>query len=208
VNFALAHVVNAGDMDGDGYDDIAIGDPTANQSDGAVVIFKGGPKLDTVWDAAAGQSREGYFGYSLDKIGDINGDGFDDIIVGEYGYSWLSNNGAFSIYLGNKKIDAVKEKKAFNLPRIASLAQNYPNPFNPKTEIKFTVEKEAGVTVKIFDVLGQEISTLMNEKKSPGTYSIAWSPKNISAGIYFYQLNAITNEGTFFTDTKKMIYIP
>jgi len=95
-----------------------------------------------------------------------------------------------------------------------SLSQNYPNPFNPVTKIKFTVANgfpiktfgndkgEVLVTLKVFDVLGREVETLVNEQFAPGTYSIDWNASQFSSGVYFYQLRV----GTYL-ETKKMLLI-
>jgi hypothetical protein len=82
------------------------------------------------------------------------------------------------------------------------LFQNFPNPFNPITEIKYVINNESFVTLKIYDLLGREISTLVNEKKSIGTYIINFNASNLSSGIYFYSINA----GNFH-QTRKMILI-
>lgn len=82
------------------------------------------------------------------------------------------------------------------------LLQNYPNPFNPTTEINYSVPKQSNVTIKIFDALGREISTLVNEEKSAGTYKLNYNPVGLSNGIYFYQMKA--ND---FIETKKMIVL-
>ncbi|MEW5800290.1 MAG: T9SS type A sorting domain-containing protein [Bacteroidota bacterium] len=71
-----------------------------------------------------------------------------------------------------------------------SLSQNYPNPFNPTTAIRFQTPEASHVTLKIFDMLGREITTLLNENKSPGTYTVNFDAKNLSSGMYLYQLRA------------------
>lgn len=77
------------------------------------------------------------------------------------------------------------------IPREFSLEQNYPNPFNPSTTIRFELPKESFVTLKVFNVLGQEIATLVNEKKQAGIYEVQYSPEGSSAsGVYFYRLTA------------------
>jgi len=92
-----------------------------------------------------------------------------------------------------------------------NLEQNYPNPFNPSTKIKFTIPKEARgekqeVTLNVYDVLGNEVTTLVNEELAAGEYEIEFSPessiKNTASGIYFYQLKAGS-----FVQTKKMVYL-
>ncbi len=81
-----------------------------------------------------------------------------------------------------------------------SLAQNYPNPFNPETRINFSVGKTELVTLKVYDVLGSETSSLINEVKEPGDYSISFDGSKLASGIYIYKLTAGT-----YTSTKKMI---
>jgi hypothetical protein len=99
------------------------------------------------------------------------------------------------------------------LPKEFSLSQNFPNPFNPSTKIKYTIPaslnpSEGGTLVRlaIYDVLGNEIATLINEEKQPGTYEVEFSPessiKNPASGVYFYQLKAGN-----FVDTKKMLLL-
>jgi len=88
------------------------------------------------------------------------------------------------------------------IPDKYSLSQNYPNPFNPSTNIKFELPKSNYVTLKIYDALGRETATLVNEKLAPGTYEVDWNGSNYSSGVYFYRL--ITDN---FNETKKMLMI-
>jgi hypothetical protein len=83
-----------------------------------------------------------------------------------------------------------------------SLEQNYPNPFNPGTKIAFQIPESGNVSLKIYDVLGNEITSLLNEEKDPGKYEIDFNASHLSSGIYFYTLRT----GTFI-NTKKMILI-
>jgi len=82
------------------------------------------------------------------------------------------------------------------------LEQNYPNPFNPFTKIKYSVPQSSNVVIKVFDVLGNEIETLVNEEKPAGNYEITWNAANLPSAVYFYRIQA----GSFF-ETKKMILI-
>lgn len=81
-----------------------------------------------------------------------------------------------------------------------SLSQNYPNPFNPTTSIEYQVASIEKVSIKVYDVLGREIKTLVNDVKLPGNYSVTFDASNLSSGIYFYQINAGK-----FNQTRKMI---
>lgn len=83
-----------------------------------------------------------------------------------------------------------------------SLHQNYPNPFNPTTKIRFTLPRSEFVSLKIYNLLGQELSTLLSEKMSLGTHEVEWTAQNLPSGIYFYRLQAGT-----FTDMKKLVLI-
>lgn len=87
-------------------------------------------------------------------------------------------------------------------PKAYELGQNYPNPFNPSTTIEYSVPKDAAVTLKIYDVLGKEVATLVNEQKPTGTYIVNWNASNFSSGLYFYKLTAGE-----FTQTKKMFLV-
>jgi len=82
------------------------------------------------------------------------------------------------------------------------LMQNYPNPFNPETKIKYSVHQTSNVVIKVFDILGNEIETLVNEEKPLGTYDIRWIAEGIPSGVYFYRLQA----GDFI-QTKKMVLV-
>lgn len=79
------------------------------------------------------------------------------------------------------------------------LDQNYPNPFNPTTRISFYVPQNSFVTLKIYDLLGTEISTLVNEDRVAGYHKIEFDATQLSSGIYFYKLSAGN-----FSDMKKM----
>ena len=88
------------------------------------------------------------------------------------------------------------------LPEYYYLGQNYPNPFNPKTQIDYELPLSGLVTLKVYDVLGREIATLVNEEKTAGTYQVEFSANNLSSGIYFYTLTSRA-----YSKTKKMVVI-
>ena len=88
------------------------------------------------------------------------------------------------------------------IPAAYSLKQNYPNPFNPRTAIRFQVKGSSNVSLKIFDITGKEVATLVNERLNAGTYSIDWNASNFPSGVYFYRIQA---EG--FNETKKMMLV-
>jgi hypothetical protein len=87
-------------------------------------------------------------------------------------------------------------------PSSFALEQNFPNPFNPSTTIKFTVPQYSKVTLKIFDILGREVSTLINENKSAGDYVVNFDASALASGMYIYKLTAGD-----FTAAKKMMLL-
>ena len=89
-----------------------------------------------------------------------------------------------------------------NIPLKFSLNQNYPNPFNPSTVISYDLPVSGNVSVRIFDMLGKEIKTLVNEFQSPGSHKVNFNSDGLSSGIYFYQLNT---EG--FSEIKRMVLL-
>jgi hypothetical protein len=99
-----------------------------------------------------------------------------------------------------------------NIPSDYMLSQNYPNPFNPKTRFRFAIPppengSNQSVQLKIFDILGSEVETLVNEQLKPGTYEVDWpapagNASNYPSGVYFYKLVAGN-----FSETKKMVLV-
>ncbi len=95
------------------------------------------------------------------------------------------------------------------VPESFTLGQNYPNPFNPGTHFGLRIANFGMVTVKVFDMLGREVKTLVNEQLQPGTYEVDFDGSNLASGTYIYQLTAVPFDKTqgVFTDTKKMILV-
>jgi len=89
------------------------------------------------------------------------------------------------------------------IPTSFALAQNYPNPFNPTTRISYMLPSSEFVSLKVYDIIGREIQTLVSEVQTAGTYSINFDANELTGGIYFYRLQI----GDKFTETKKMLFI-
>lgn len=99
----------------------------------------------------------------------------------------------------------VKEENN-EIPEGFSLNQNYPNPFNPSTKLSFVISHSSLVSVKVYDVFGREVTTLVNEKKQPGRYEVEWNPSTsssqlLSSGVYFIRMNA----GAYFSTMKAIL---
>ena len=101
-----------------------------------------------------------------------------------------------------KQIETLEETKSYALPTSFSLSQNFPNPFNPTTTITYNVPSMEYVTLTVYDILGNEISTLINRVHDAGSYSVVFDASKYSSGIYIYQISAGK-----FVDTKKLLLI-
>jgi len=107
--------------------------------------------------------------------------------------------GPFVYKVLNQKLHLVDER---NTIKSFELKQNYPNPFNPVTNISFSVPSECNVKIAVFDVLGREVKTLLNEKKLPGVHSVIFNGVSFASGVYFYRIEAGS-----FNGLKKMIIL-
>jgi hypothetical protein len=102
--------------------------------------------------------------------------------------------------LVDKIITSVRSSTGFVSPTLYFLSQNYPNPFNPVTTVNYQIPELSFVTLKVYDVLGNEVAALVNEEKPIGNYVVEFSANNLPTGIYFYRLQAGS-----FVETKKMV---
>ncbi len=146
------------------------------------------------------------------KVGYVAGNGTTSE---QKNYSFTDRNlntGNYSYRL--KQIDFNGNYNYFNLnsevkigiPEKYALSQNYPNPFNPSTKISFDLPYESKVSVRLFDLSGKEVATLVNEVKTAGYYTVNFNGANLSSGVYFYTISA-QSSGNNFTETKRMMLI-
>lgn len=112
------------------------------------------------------------------------------------------DTGRVERYCLNIVYNAVLALNNEQLPVKFELGQNYPNPFNPVTTIKYSVPKQAFVTLKIYDLLGREVKTLVNENRSAGTYEVEFNAFHLASGVYFYRM-----EAGDFVDVKKLVLL-
>jgi len=137
--------------------------------------------IDHAVNDADGAPREGILTYSPNN----QDQSYQD--VSRWLYTWI----------GDQWVGVEDEN---NVVLSYELAQNYPNPFNPVTQIQYTIEQSSNVTLRVFDILGREVASLINENQNPGRYVVDFNASNFASGIYFYRLEA----GSFI-QVKKMI---
>jgi plastocyanin len=150
-----------------------------------------------------------------------SGNGFQNIgFVAGFGtssethsYSFVDaslNEGSYSYRLKQIDLDGTFEYSDvieidFTIPDVFALEQNYPNPFNPSTKIDFSLALDSKVSLKVFDILGQEVATLINTNLVAGSHTVDFDASFLNSGVYFYRIEARGTDGTNFTNVKKMI---
>ena len=144
---------------------------------------------------------------NYEKIGFVNGNGnsnspksyaFEDknVTAGKYSYrlKQIDNDGQFE-YSKSIKVN-------FGVPKKFELSQNYPNPFNPITTIRFNLPEAENVKLTVFNILGQELKTLVNEFKESGVHTINFDASELNSGMYIYKIEAES-----FVQTRKMTLV-
>ncbi len=218
------------DFTGDGFKDVAaLGTLPPGGFTSAVVIMEGKygavpveltsfsaslnqDKVILYWSTSTEINNRGFYierksAGSWSEIGFVPGSG---TISEPRSYSFADDRSDIpegaKIYYRLKQVDYdghfeySNQVEAELTPQAYYLSQNYPNPFNPSTNIKFTIPVSGNVKLKIFDVLGNEVRTLLDETRSPGTYEINFNASALSSGVYFYSL-----EAGKYSSVKKMI---
>ena len=141
-------------------------------------------------------SQSGPYGYTGTL--QINHISMADVAAALYG--WAVGNGGTIVHF--RPIISDVPRDAGELPSVTTLSQNYPNPFNPVTTFQFSISNYQLTILKVYDLLGREVATLVNEWKPAGTYSVTFDVAGLSSGTYFYRLTAGS-----FVSTRKMIVL-
>jgi hypothetical protein len=140
------------------------------------------------------------------KIGFVKGNGtttqvhvyrYADLLASGKAYYRLKQTDYDGTFEYSKTVEVVASQ-----PKAFSLSQNYPNPFNPSTKIAFTIASPAQVSLKVYDVLGREVTTLVNEQKGAGNYEVSFDASKLASGLYLYKLTAGS-----YTQTRKLLLV-
>jgi hypothetical protein len=110
--------------------------------------------------------------------------------------------GCISVWNLNKQLTDFVSREYTSHPIGYSLSQNYPNPFNPSTVISFSLPSKSFISLKVFDLIGREVATIVSEEMSAGSYSRTLNAEGLPSGVYFYRLQAGP-----FTETKKLVLL-
>ena len=153
---------------------------------GSITTNTFAPKVDFT-------TATGSFGIA---VCDIDGDGKPDIVFTNF----VSNT--VSVLRNTVTASTEVDDNNLNKPISYALRQNFPNPFNPTTSISFALPTRSFVSLKVFDVLGREVSTIVCGELQAGTYTRQWNAANLASGVYFYRLQAGT-----YSDTKKLLLL-
>jgi hypothetical protein len=203
-----------GDLDRDGLPDLYF----AGNNFGAIMDmeYEGGPVTDessysfyyTTIDGAT--VAGGHFGRPANvDIGDMDNDGHLEIVatVPWSGDDPVDNLLGLYVFEFENTQTFVGVEESFEVPKTYSLRQNYPNPFNPDTNISYDILEATNVTIQIYDLLGQIVNTLVNERKEPGVYVTRWngldqSGSKVANGVYIYRLKTER-----FIENRKMLLL-
>jgi hypothetical protein len=167
------------------------------------------------WSTATETNNQGfevqrYVNGEFATIGFIDGHGTTTEVQH---YTFLDKNVEVGTYLYRlKQVDFNGTFEYSNIieaevlaPVVFALEQNYPNPFNPSTIISYKLAVDSKVSLKVFDVLGQEVATLLNGNFVAGSHTVNFNASSLNSGVYMYRIEATGNDGTNFTSVKKMI---
>jgi hypothetical protein len=176
-------------------------------------VFEGSVEL--TWITATETNNQGFevqrkSESEFETLAFINGNG---TTTETHVYSYTDRNvkaGTYSYRLKQVDFDGTFEysnviEADVQSPAIFSLEQNYPNPFNPSTTINFRLAADSKVNLKIFNVLGQEVATLLNNNFVAGSHTVNFNASGLNSGVYMYRIEATGIDGTNFTSVKKMI---
>ena len=170
-------------------------DKYVSNSMGKVSFYEGSYGNVAVQSAGNYGQRTFCFSYTLSELVDNNPPSTRDSLIQRI--------------LDFFEVKSTSVENDHQLPTEFSLMQNYPNPFNPKTKISYEIPRRSFVTLKVYDVLGSKIITLVNKKKLSGSYTIEFDASSLSSGVYFYRMQAdpLSSSGQVFVRTRKMVLI-
>jgi hypothetical protein len=134
------------------------------------------------------------------EVGFFNTGGYVSGIVVDGSYAYIADRDSGLYIISNDLITDISTKLGDLVPEAFALLQNYPNPFNPTTNIEFSIPKSEFVTLKVYNILGEEVATLVSERLAVGQYRYDWNASSLASGVYLYRIQ--TQD---YVESKKMI---
>ena len=162
------------------------------------------PDLNTGWFIGDQIIKSTNGGLNWTTMSTQYGSNFKGIFFHNNLTGWMVSNGGLIIKTTTGGITGITPISS-QIPNQFSLSQNYPNPFNPSTKIKFQIPSSGSVAqtfLSVYDVLGREVATLVNQQLQPGTYEVDWDASAYPSGVYFYKLSVGD-----YSETKRMVLL-
>ena len=191
----------------DVYGDVFIGAPGKGETYGGITyLYRGSPIMDTLYDAKIIGSNDQNIGWNVASAGDIDGDGIDEIMVSNCAAVYAPRK----VWVVRYTPTGIEEDETDST--VISLINTYPNPFNDFTKIEYQLNSYVSVSLKVYDVSGRLIKTLIDCRQSPGLYRVRWDGKDnkstiVSAGIYFCELKVEKLKGQKVKRSKKLVFL-
>jgi len=204
------YLLDVGNTDGDPQEEILVGYYYEDDVDSLILLDGATGAIEWSYgmrNIYMGLRVQDSYSYGSDfgpKLSDVDADGVDEIIF----WTGYHNPPIYQFHCFDSDVSlGVDDEKPNVFPGSFKLGQNSPNPFNPVTTIEYTVPQRSHVTITIYNILGQELATIVDEEKAAGEYSVVWNGKQedgkpVSSGVYFYALK--TDE---LVDSKKMLLL-
>jgi hypothetical protein len=195
-------VSSAGDVDGDSISDVLVGAPSAGRG----YLYLGGVSMDTIPDVTLWGDPSNIYGRAVAPAGDVNGDGYSDVIVG----APLCNFYCGRAFVYKAKVTGIEEDNDKLKKVNVQLYQNEPNPFSSMSTIRYSIAQTSHTTLKIYNVAGQFVRTLEDEVKESGWHTINWDGRDdfgneVANGTYYYELVVRGEKGEQHSKVNKMI---
>jgi hypothetical protein len=197
--------ISLGDVNGDGFNDFMSNTFGIYRH---LKLWVGGDSLHEVSDRTWFQGEEG-FGENYAAVGDVNGDGNDDIAIAAIPLPGMGEckSGRVYIFNGDTSVHGITSLNDLNfIPTNFKLYDPYPNPFNPNTVISYQLLVTGSVRITVYDMLGKEVGILLDEEKPSGKHQIEFNASefNLSSGVYFINLRITEGGKTLYTESKKV----
>jgi hypothetical protein len=173
-----------------------------------------GMTLGVVWENTIAQNNvhqwstvDAGFAHSVSGNSSLRSTVGQSVVGNARSSGQMIQSGFFADTLFRATLSAIGRDIAGGVPAVFQLSQNFPNPFNPTTTIRFQLAGAARVTLKVYDVLGREVASLVNDDKAAGEYTVTFNATAIASGVYIYRFQARAVGGSDYIETRKLVLL-